>query len=164
MISKRARYALHGLAYIARCPNEVPVSFDKILAYLNAYSGTLSLSEGYIAKIFQDVARSGFTQAVSGPRGGYQLSRDAGRIRLIEIIEALDGPMLTGCCLMSVGGCSEDSRCGVRAVIREAESSLYEVFARETVGSMAAEMEFPDMEKIRDSRARAAQQRRAGRS
>jgi DNA-binding IscR family transcriptional regulator len=73
IVSKRSRYALHGLGYLAKFSEGKPISFDEILVYLRAYSQHLSLSPGYIAKIFQDISRAGFTVAVSGPHGGYQL-------------------------------------------------------------------------------------------
>ncbi len=144
IISKRARYAFHGLAYVAAHSEGMPVSFDRILGYLQAYSHSLTLSKSYIAKIFQDVSRAGFTVAVSGPGGGYQLARDPRQIRLIEIIESLDGPLLTSCCLMSVGGCSQQPACGVQRVIREAELGMYRTFERETLASLAGKMEFPE--------------------
>lgn len=153
IISKRARYALHGLAYIAvSSGGGEPVSFDDILAYLRTYSPRLTLSSGYLAKVFQEISRAGFTDAVSGPRGGYRLARPAERIRLIEIVEALDGPLVTGCCLLSVLECPRQSTCGVRDVIHEAELSFYRFFEKETVASLAGRMTFPDPAALRTHR------------
>jgi len=144
IISKKARYTIHGLAYIAAFSEDKPIPFGEILAYLRAYSQSLTLSSSYIAKIFQEVARTGFVSAVPGPHGGYQLSRPAERINLVEIIEAMDGPLVHPCCLLSVGGCSNQSSCGVNSVVREGEQALYDVFHRETLKSLAVKMEFPD--------------------
>jgi Rrf2 family protein len=143
-LSKKARYAFHGLAYIAAFSRGKPVPFDEILAYLRAYSRSLTLSPTYIAKIFQTVSRAGLAESVPGPNGGYQLSRDPRRIRLVDIIETLDGPMLSDCCLMSVGGCARQDRCGVRSVIRKAELAQYRVYERETLASLCKKVEFPD--------------------
>ena len=144
IISKKARYTIHGLAYIAAFSDDKPIPFGEILAYLRAYSRTLTLSSSYIAKIFQEVARTGLVSAVPGPHGGYQLSRSAERITLVEIIEAMDGPLIHPCCLLSVGGCTNQSSCGVNAVVREGEQALFEVFRRETLNSLAVKMQFPD--------------------
>jgi Rrf2 family iron-sulfur cluster assembly transcriptional regulator len=84
-ISKKARYALHGLAFVAEYGRSEPVPFNRILGYLRAYSQRLSLSPSYIAKVFQEISRAGFTTAVSGPRGGYQLARSPGSIRVIDV-------------------------------------------------------------------------------
>ena len=144
IISKKARYTIHGLAYIAAFSDDKPIPFGEILGYLRAYSRSLTLSSSYIAKIFQEVARTGFVSAVPGPHGGYQLARPAEEINLVEIIEALDGPLIHTCCLLSVGGCNNQSSCGVNGVVREGERALYEVFRRETLKSLAVKMQFPD--------------------
>ena len=143
-LSKKTRYAFHGLAYLAAFSRGKPVPFDEILAYLRAYSQKLTLSPGYIAKIFQDVARAGLTQAMSGPGGGYLLVRPPEEISMVEIIESLEGPLVSQCCLLSVGDCPRQSVCGVRSIIRESELAQYRVFERETLATLAAKVEFPD--------------------
>jgi Rrf2 family protein len=145
IVSKRSRYALHGLGYLAKFSEGKPISFDEILVYLRAYSQHLSLSPGYIAKIFQDISRAGFTVAVSGPHGGYQLSRPPDEIPLIQVIEALDGPMMSDCCLLSVGQCTQEPTCGVRKLVCEAELIFYNFFEQQTVASLAEKMIFPPL-------------------
>lgn len=149
LISRKARYSLHGLAYMATFPADEAVPFAQILGYLRAYSPRLSLSSGYLAKVFQDVSRAGFTTAMVGPHGGYQLARPADAIPLIEVIEALDGPQLPGCCLLSVGDCPNETSCGVRSLLGEAELAFYRFFEEHTIASLAARMDFPDAAVIR---------------
>ena len=144
IISKKTRYALHGLGYIAARSGSKPLPFHKILLYLRAYSQNLTLSPSYIAKIFQEVSRAGFTEAVSGPRGGYRLSRPPREIPLIDVVEALDGPLLTDCCMLSVGQCARQGACGFGDLIREAEMRFYGFLQRQTVASLARRMDFPD--------------------
>lgn len=163
IVSKRVRYALHGLGYIAAFSEGEPVPFNEILAYLRKYSQRLTLSPSYIAKIFQDVSRAGFTAAVPGPHGGYRLAREPEQIHLIEIVEALDGPLLTGCCLLFAGAgpCDQQATCGVRGVIHEAEISFYRFFEKETVATLAERMSFPVLDKTALSRMAAATPRKA---
>ena len=146
IVSKRVRYALHGLGYIAMYSDGNPVRFDAILAYLRTYSRRLTLSPSYIAKIFQDVSRAGIAVAVSGPHGGYRLAREPEDIPLIQIVEALDGPLLSGCCLLfaGTGECQQQATCGVRTIIHEAEFAFYKFFEKETVATLAERMTFPD--------------------
>ncbi len=143
LLSKKARYALHGLAFISHRGEEAPVPFDEILHYLRSYASRLALSPSYIAKIFQEVSRAGFTSAHSGPRGGYQLARGADEIPLIEVVEALDGPIVSRCCLLSVGNCPQEDSCGVRVISRDAELAFYRHFESETVESLMGKMTFP---------------------
>jgi Rrf2 family protein len=148
IISRKARYAMHGLAYVAVSSGGGPVPFNRILGYLRVYSQHLTLSPSYIAKIFQELSRAGFTVAIPGPHGGYQLSRAAEKIPLTEVLEALDGPLRTECCLLSVGECTRQSTCGVRSVIHEAELTFYRFLQSESIGSLADKMDFPEEDVI----------------
>jgi Rrf2 family protein len=142
LVSKRTRYAFHGLAFLSVYAQDKPLPLDAVMGYLRRYSGELTLSPGYIVKIFQQISRAGLTESVSGPRGGYRLARPANTIRLIDIVEALEGPSLTGCCLLSVGTCADQNACGVRDKIQQAELAFHQVFAGETIASLADGMNF----------------------
>jgi Rrf2 family iron-sulfur cluster assembly transcriptional regulator len=161
IISKKSRYAFHGLAYISKFSNGSPVPFDEVMAYLVDYSSGLTLSRGYIAKIFQGVSRAGMLEAVPGPSGGYRLARDPEQIRMIDVVEALDGPLMTNCCVLSVGGCPRQTTCGVKGFIHDCEMIFYEFLAANTVASLTERMTFPDRAAMRpDHRGRSAQGRR----
>ncbi len=142
LISKRTRYAFHGMAFLSVFAREQPLPLDAVLEYLRGYSGSLTLSPGYIVKIFQQLTRAGLTESVSGPRGGYRLARPATAVRLIDILEALEGPQMTECCLLSVGTCQDANSCAVRDRIHRAELAFHQLLAAETVASLADGMTF----------------------
>ncbi|MFH0944453.1 MAG: Rrf2 family transcriptional regulator [Planctomycetota bacterium] len=140
MISKRARYALHGVGFLAYYHGRGPLSFKEILQYLSGYSNKLSLSPGYIARVFQDLSRAGIVQSTLGRKGGYSLARAPGEIRILDIVAATDGDQLEECCLLSTGGCSNQATCGVNSVINQAQRTFFEFLASEDVGSLAQKM------------------------
>jgi len=148
LVSKKTRYALHGLAYLAASAHDEAIPFDEILAYLRFYSGGLTLSPGYIAKIFQQISRAGFTEALPGPHGGYRLARPPVEVSLLEIIEALEGRVFSSCCLLSAGDCPQQEHCAVRALISQAEAGFHRFFEFETLESLAARMTFPDRDQL----------------
>jgi len=140
MFSKRARYALHGVGFLAYHHPRAPVPFSEILAYLEEYSSEAALSHGYLAKTFQELSRAGIVRTVTGRKGGYALARPPQEVRLLDLVVALDGGPTEGCCLLSVGGCSNQSGCGVNEVICNAERALAEFLGSETAASLAAKM------------------------
>lgn len=137
MFSKRARYALHGVGFLAYNYSEVPVAFPQILAYLKEYSRNLSLSPGYIKKIFQDLSRAGVVRAMVGRKGGYALARPPKALKMIDVVGAIDGYPVDECCLLSVGGCNREDDCGVNSLIREAQGQFYNFLSKETADSLA---------------------------
>jgi len=145
ILSRKARYALHGLGFIAAFSKDKPLPSEEILAYLRSYSPGHALSSGYLAKILQEVSRAGFTISVTGPRGGYRLARPAKEIGVLEVVEALDGPLSSGECLLSVGGCPRQTSCGFRSLIQNAEMAFYGSLAKETVASIASKTDFSDV-------------------
>jgi len=69
MVSSRARFALHGLAFLAGLPAGESASFSQVFTYLRSWSERLVLSKGYVSKIFQDLSRAGLVRAVPGRSG-----------------------------------------------------------------------------------------------
>ena len=67
-------------------------------------------------------------------------------------MEALEGPILTGCCLLSVGDCPRQETCGVRTLIHDAEHVFYDFFKNETIDSLAKRMDFPRPDRLRAGR------------
>jgi Rrf2 family protein len=145
ILSRKARYALHGLGFIAAFSQDKPLPSDEILAYLRSYSPKQALSTGYLAKILQEVSRAGFTVSATGPRGGYQLARPAEEIGVLEVVEALDGPLSSGECLLSVAGCPRQTTCGFRRLIQNAEMAFYGSLAKETIASIAGKTDFSEV-------------------
>lgn len=68
-----------------------------------------------VAKVLKPLAQSGLVAAFRGANGGYRLARPAEAIGLIEIVEALEGPLGMTECSVHVGNCGIEESCGVRA-------------------------------------------------
>jgi Rrf2 family protein len=137
IISQKARCAFHGLACLARRSNGSPVPFDEILAHIRRHSAGPALSPGYIAKILQNVARAGIVESVPGPSGGYRLARRPSEIPLREVVEVLDGPLVTRSSERLRDRHADPRTSGVETFIFECERNLHESLQRSTVASLA---------------------------
>jgi FeS assembly SUF system regulator len=66
-----------------------------------------------VSKILKVLAREGFLESHRGVKGGYSLARPPERVSVVEVIDALEGPIaLTEC---GVGSCEREASCVVRA-------------------------------------------------
>lgn len=138
MFSTRARYAIHGLAYVAAQAGERRlVPFREIRVHLEDYAGETAVSAGYIAKIMQEVSRSGLCVGGTGPRGGYRLMRPPGEVTLLDVVEAVDGPLSSGCCLMAIDVCPGADECTVRDALNGAEEATRQALRGHTLADLA---------------------------
>jgi len=87
-ISRSTSYGLVAVGYIAKQNQEKAVLAQKIS---KAYNIPLE----YLLKILQQLVKAEVLRSKRGPRGGFSLDRPAEQIKLLEIIEAVDGPIVT---------------------------------------------------------------------
>jgi Rrf2 family protein len=67
-----------------------------------------------LSKILHGLRKSGFLKSTRGPGGGYELARPAAEMRLIEFIEAVDGPLnMNGRCVLGLDECDDDKHCAL---------------------------------------------------
>ena len=68
-----------------------------------------------VAKLLKPLAQAGLVEGFRGANGGYKLARDAADISLVEIVEAMEGPLGMTECSVHSGQCAIEHSCGVRA-------------------------------------------------
>jgi Rrf2 family protein len=87
-ISRSTGYALVAVGYIAQNYKEGAVLAARI-------SKEYNIPLEYLLKILQQLVRANVLRSKRGPRGGFFLARPAESITLLEIIEAVDGPLMS---------------------------------------------------------------------
>ncbi|MCA1905904.1 MAG: Rrf2 family transcriptional regulator [Desulfarculus sp.] len=97
-ISEAASLALHAMALLASQPGQPQPS--KNLAH------RLGVSDHHLAKVLQRLARAGLVEGQRGPRGGFRLAGQGRGTRLLEIYEAVEGPLPGQTCLLGRPACS----------------------------------------------------------
>jgi Rrf2 family protein len=97
-VSEAASLAMHTAALLAVDPS-------RRLSTVQAAT-TLGVSEAHLAKVLQRLARAGLVRSERGPHGGFQLSGDPSKVTLIEVYEAIEGPLRPVECLLGKRVCS----------------------------------------------------------
>lgn len=87
-ISRSTGYGLLAAGYIARNEKNGIVLSQTI-------SKEYNIPLEYLLKILQQLVRANILRSKRGPRGGFVLSKPASRITMLEIIEAVDGPLVS---------------------------------------------------------------------
>ncbi len=103
-LSKPCQYALRALVYIV-------AESDGENMLIRDIAGRLGIPYHVLAKLFQNLVRKGILASFKGPTGGMLLARDPNDIRLIEIVEAVDGTGFLSGCFMGIDKCSDSNPC-----------------------------------------------------
>ena len=103
---------------------------------LQALAEGQHMPERYLSKIIQDLRRSGLIRSVRGAHGGYALSRPADEITLLDVWEALEGPVRLVDCLDTPDACNMMGECVTRDVWDKLRGAFVKVLASETVGGL----------------------------
>ncbi|MBU8976531.1 MULTISPECIES: SUF system Fe-S cluster assembly regulator [unclassified Lysobacter] len=89
-----------------------------------------------VAKVLKPLAQAGLVEGFRGANGGYRLARPADDIGLIEIVEAMEGPLGMTECSVHTGNCGLEQSCGVRANWRRINDVVVEALRGVTLAQM----------------------------
>ena len=80
----------------------------------SALAERTGLESSTVAKVLKPLAQAGLVQAYRGANGGYRLARAPQEIGLVEILEAMEGPLAMTECSIHDGQCGLEQDCRVR--------------------------------------------------
>lgn len=126
-ISDAASLALHTMVLLAANPGRL-VSNKEI-------ASTLKVSEAHLSKVLQRLAKVGLVNSIRGPKGGFRLERDGDSVTLLEVYEAIEGPLLVCNCLLDKQICAK-SHCILGKLISQVNLEIKEYLAGNTLNQL----------------------------
>ncbi len=127
-VTKLTDYATVVLTVLAARPGQVLSAPD--LAELSG------LEPPTVSKLLKPLAQAGLVDGLRGVHGGYRLSRDAREISLIQVVEAIEGPLAMTECSQHGAQCVLAERCGVRSNWRLINDVVAEALSGVTLAQM----------------------------
>lgn len=115
-ITRQADYAVRAVMHLAR--NGETRTATSVIAEEQ------KIPPSFLAKIISQLSIAGLLHTSRGARGGVTLARDPKEITLLEVIEAIDGPIQLNECVGESGTCAFDENCPLRPVWCEAQEQL----------------------------------------
>jgi Rrf2 family protein len=118
-LNRRTDYAIRLMIELARGPERIKASDLSAIANVPA---------PFTHKIVRDLVRSGLVWTTSGPEGGAGLARPAGQINLLEIMEAMEGPIQLNFCRVGPTPCQypNSAQCPVHPVWEKVQTGMQE--------------------------------------
>src|ERR1700675_2907691 len=99
-VSTKGDYGVRALVELAHHFGEGPVQSAEI-------ASRQEVPEPYLDQLLTNLRRAGFIRSVRGPQGGHALIRNPRELRVAEVIEALEGPIMPSDCLDDGGICAK---------------------------------------------------------
>lgn len=116
VIRQETDYALRLIAVLAaQSGNEAHNLSTRVLAEQGG------VSYEFACKILQKLHDAGLIKSVMGPKGGYQLSKNAQNITLLEVVTAVQGSLNVNGCLL---GCERKEACPLSFKMEELQKQM----------------------------------------
>ncbi len=116
-ITRQADYAVRAVLYLSRLGGGERAATSTV-------AEEQRIPPSFLAKIISQLSIAGLLHTSRGARGGVTLARPAREITLLDVIEAIDGPIMLNECVGDEGDCSFDDDCPLRAVWCDAQEVL----------------------------------------
>jgi FeS assembly SUF system regulator len=129
-VTKLTDYATVVMTVLAATPDAV-LSASELAERAGLETPTVS-------KLLKPLAQAGLVDGFRGANGGYRLARPADRIGLLEVVEAMEGPLGMTECSIHAGNCGIEDHCGVRANWRRINDVVVEALRGVTLAQMLA--------------------------
>jgi Rrf2 family protein len=130
-ITRQADYALRAMYYLSKLePTE--------RAATSLIAVGQRIPPSFLAKIISQLSIAGLIHTSRGARGGVSLARPPENISILEVVEAIDGPLTLNECTHSTDGCPFGEECPIRPVWCEAQSALVERLRNTNFASLGA--------------------------
>ena len=130
-ITRQADYAVRAVLHLAQIKNG-----DR--AATSTVAKEQHIPPSFLAKIISQLSIAGLLHTSRGARGGVTLARDPKEITLLEVIEAIDGPIQLNECVGESGACTFDSDCPIKSVWCEAQDELVARLRKTDFGQLLA--------------------------
>jgi Rrf2 family protein len=129
-ITRQADYAVRAMVYLAQKEPDH-----------RAPTGTIAkekrIPPSFLAKIVSQLSVAGLLQTSRGAHGGVMLAKPAEAISLLDVVEAIDGPILLNDCVGESKSCEYDEDCPLKPVWCDAQKLLLDHLSKATFAEFA---------------------------
>jgi len=135
MLSSTCKYALRAVLYLALHTEEG----QKI--GIKQISRDLEIPTPFLGKILQTLAKHRLLTSTKGPNGGFGLGITPDEIRLMDVVEIIDGMDNFNRCVIGVKYCSEqENQCALHSRYARLREEIKEIFDSVTITELAKEV------------------------
>lgn len=131
MLSKKTKYALHALTFLAKQGTEKPVLIQTIV-------DKTKLPRKFLENILLELKKSGFLGSKMGKGGGYYIMKSPEEIKLSTIIRIFNGPIAYLPCVSlnyyeKCNECEDEIACGIHFVMLQHRNEALKILENKSI-------------------------------
>jgi Rrf2 family protein len=135
MLSKKAKYAIKAVLYIAKQHDRGTPVFSAEIADAER------IPRKFLEAILRDLKNAGILSSQRGRGGGYFLQKPANEITLAEIMRLCDGPIAMLPCVSEkfyrpCAECVNEAKCAIHIVFHQIRSTTFSILMNATIEKM----------------------------
>jgi Rrf2 family protein len=129
-LTRAADYAVRVMIHLAGLPPGTRVSRSEL-------SVAAECPEQFLCKVLQNLTRAGLMISHRGNTGGFELEELHRTASVLEVVEAIEGPIRLNLCLTSDHACTRQSWCPAHCVWADAQAALLRVLRETNISNLA---------------------------
>lgn len=129
-ITRATDYAVRVMVHLASRPEGETVR-------LSALVKASKVPASFLSKVLQRLVSAGLVNSQRGTGGGFHLRVDPEKTTLLDVVEAMEGPLQLNVCVGSGQGCSRKSWCAVHPYWQKAQAAVSKVLAGISIAELA---------------------------
>ena len=128
-LSTRTRYGIRAILELAQHYREGPLQIRVI-------AERQDISIKYLEQLMAALKSAGFVRSIRGSKGGYVLAKAANQIKLSDVFNCLEGPVITSECVDNSDYCTRTADCVARELWTEVQGAIMAVLQSKTLQSL----------------------------
>ena len=134
MLSKKTKYGLKALLFLARQEKNTPVQISMI-------SKSENISQKFLESILLTLRKIGVLGSKKGKNGGYYLLKDPQDIKMSLVMRTLEGPIAMVPCVSlnfyeKCDDCPDETLCGVHTLMAEVRDKTLDIFNNKSLADL----------------------------
>jgi len=130
MLSNTSKYAIRAVIYLSLHAGE-----NRKIG-IKQISKDLNIPTPFLGKILQILAKHKILSSIKGPHGGFGLGKKMDELKLIDIVNVIDGQDLFKKCLIRLEDCSEKEPCSMHSKYSQIRSSVHSLFQNQNISEL----------------------------
>ena len=130
LVTRKTDYAVRCVLYLAQANEQI--------TNVTEVSRMMHIPKTFLAKIFQKLVRAGLVESIRGMNGGFRLAKKPSDISLLDIMDAIQGPLCVNVCAVDSRKCTRSSTCSVHPVWVELRKDVNKRLQEQTIAKLIA--------------------------